>query len=159
MMKPRKKEKLVKILKPIEEDVFNLLDMFEFYLMERRLEKPIEILADSIRDMRIIVQRILMEYFLETKKKDEDKFIKALAAVLAKRSMRIPYDSRADKKYIDYCVGEMITAFEWAAEIKKEYPNNPDIQRILAVDIPVLRPFDYGLRAKIRLVPPPRKKR
>jgi hypothetical protein len=53
-MKNPKKEKLPKILEPVENDVYNLLEMFEFYLDERHLNKPIEILADSVRDLRII---------------------------------------------------------------------------------------------------------
>lgn len=158
-MKIHKKEKLPKILEPVDEQVYNLLEMFEFYLDERHLRKPIEILADSVRDLRIIVQQMLMEHFIDLSKADGERFIKALAAILAKRSRRVPQESKEDRRYINYSIGEIITAFEWAEEIKKEFPDDPSTQKILAMDIPVLRPFDYGLRTKIRLVGAPRKKK
>ncbi len=154
--KERVKNKLPKILEPVHEEVFNLLDMFEFYLDERAFNKPIEILADSVRDLRIIVQQLLLEHFLRLGGAEAERFIKALAVVLAKRSAKVPVENREDKKYMQYCIGEVLTAFEWAQEIKKEYPDDPSTQRILALDIPVLRPFDYGLKSKIRLVKSPR---
>ena len=157
-MKQRQKEKLAKILEPVGEEVYNLLEMFEYFLMERALGKPIEVLADSVRDLRIIIQQLLLERYLYLPFKDTERFMKALAAVLAKRATRVPLEGREDKKYIDYCIGEIITCFEWAQEIKKEFPEDEVTQRILALDIPVLRPFDYGLRSKIHLVKPPKRK-
>lgn len=154
-----KRERLLKVLGPVEEEVYNLLDMFEFFLVERQLRKPIEVLADSVRDLRIIIQQILMEHFQFIPFKDAEPFMKALAQALAKRSAHIPTDGSGDRKYVDYCIGEIITAFEWAAEIKREFPDDEISQKILSLDIPVLRPFDYGLRSKIRLVRAPKKKR
>jgi hypothetical protein len=157
-MKTKKKEKLLKALHPVEEEVFNLLEMFEFFLDERQLGKPIEMLADSVRDLRIIIQQLLFEYFLGLSKSKEEAFIVGLAKALAKRSERIPVENKEDKRYVKYCISEVLTSFEWAVEIKKEFPEDQSTQRILAMDIPVLRPFDYGLRSKIRLVAAPKKK-
>lgn len=157
-MKSRGKEKIPKILQPVRDEVLNLLDMFEYFLGERQLGKPIEVLADSVRDLRILIQQLLLEHFLVIPKAKEEKFIKAMATALAKRSNRVPLETKQDKKYVDYCVGELITPFEWAEEIKREFPDDYPTQRILALDIPMLRPFDYGLRSKIRLVQPPKRK-
>jgi len=88
-----------------------------------------------------------------------DKFATKLAVVLAKRADSIPAQSREDRKYAKYCIGEIITVFEWSVEIKRQFPRDAEAQRILALDIPVLRPFDYGLRTKIRLVKPPKRRR
>lgn len=158
-MKQRKREKLPKILKPVDEEIYNLLEMFEFYLMERRLGKPIEILADSVRDLRIIIHQILLEHFLSLAPARMDRFMKSLATALAKRSTRIPAENRADKRYVDYFIGEILVSFEWAQEIKREFTHDEISQRILALDIPVLRPFDYGLRSKIRLVAAPKRRK
>lgn len=155
----RSKEKLPKILGQESSGIYNLLDMFEFFLVERQLGKPIDDLAEAVRDLRIIIQRLLMEYVMKLTPAKADKFAATLAVVLAKRAAGIPAQSREDKKYTKYCIGEVITAFEWSVEIKREFPRDAEAQRILALDIPVLRPFDYGLRTKIRLVKPPKRKR
>jgi len=157
-MNPQK-EKLPKILGQEASGVYNLLDMFEFFLVERQLGKPIDDLAEAVRDLRIIIQRLLLEYVMKLTPAKAEKFASTLAVVLAKRSDSIPAQSREDKKYAKYCIGEIITAFEWSVEIKREFPRDAEAQRILALDIPVLRPFDYGLRKKIRLVKPPKRKR
>ncbi len=158
MRKP-KREKLPKVLQDVGDGVHNLLEMFEFYLMERRLSKPIEVLSDSVRDLRIIIQQILLEHFLSLSPYQGERFIGTLATALAKRSTRVPAGGRGERKYANYVIGEILVSFEWAAEIKKEFPDDELRQRILALDIPVLRPFDYGLRSMIRLVKPPKKKR
>ena len=154
-----KREKLLKILSQEASGIYNLLDMFEFFLMERQLAKPIDDLAEAVRDLRIIIQRLLLEYVVALTTAKTDRFAAALATALAKRAATIPGQSAEDKKYAKYCISEIITAFEWAVEIKKQFPRDPEAQRILALDIPVLRPFDYGLRTKIRLVRPPKRKR
>ena len=154
-----KREKLPKILSQDASGIYNLLDMFEFFIVERQLAKPIDDLAEAVRDLRIIIQRLLLEYVMSLTAAKTDRFAAALAVVLAKRAAAIPAQSAEDKKYAKYCIGEIITAFEWAVEIKKQFPRDPEAQRILALDIPVLRPFDYGLRTKIRLVRPPKRKR
>lgn len=154
-----KREKLPKILSQEAAGIYNLLDMFEFFLVERQLGKPIDDLAEAVRDLRIIIQRLLLEYVMQLTTGKTDRFAQALAAALAKRVATIPGQKAEDKKYAKYCIGEIITAFEWAVEIKKQFPRDAEAQRILALDIPVLRPFDYGLRTKIRLVKAPRRKR
>ena len=144
---------------PINGEVKNLLEMFEFYLTERQLGKSIGVLGDAVRDLRIIVQRILTEHFLKLAPDDEGRFCSTLATLLAERCTRLPSVTEADRKYFDYLIGEILTCFEWAQEIKSECPDDPATQKILAIDIPLLRPFDYGIRSKIKMVRPPKKKK
>lgn len=143
---------------PMENGVKNLLDMFEFYLTERQLGRPIDKLGESVRDLRILIGRILIDYFLRLDAKDEEKFCSALAAMLAERAERVPTEDRADGEHVNYCITEIITSFEYAHEIKENFPDDPVFQKMLALDIPILRPFDYGLKGKLKIIPPQKKK-
>ena len=147
------------ILIPVGKEVGNLLEMFEFYLTERQLEKPIETLGEAVRDMRLILGRILIDHFLGLDAADEAKFCSALASMLADRAAAIPDSTEKDEDYADYCIGEILTCFEYAQEIKVSYPDDPVLQKILALDIPILRPFDYGLKERLKLVKAKKKKR
>lgn len=140
-------------------EVKNLLEMFEFYLTERQLQKPISVLGEAVRDIRIIVQRLLTDHFLKLSAEDESRFCSALATMLAERTTKLPSVSEEDRNYFDYLISEILTCFEWAQEIKSEFPDDPTTQKILLVDIPLLRPFDYGIRSKIHVVAPKRPKR
>jgi hypothetical protein len=142
----------------INGEVKNLLEMFEFYLTERQLQKQISVLSDAVHDLRIIVQRLLIDHFLKLSVEEESRFCSTIATLLAERSTRIPAAGEEDKKYFDYVIGEILTCFEWAQEIKSEFPDDLQTQKILALDIPLLRPFDYGIRSKIRMIKPPKKK-
>lgn len=142
----------------INTEIKNLLEMFEFYLMERQLGKPVDVLAAAVRDLRIIIQRLLIDYFIELSPEEESRFCSALASLLAGRTTMIPKTTKDDKNYFDYCIGEILTCFQWAQEIKSEFPQDAAIQKTLLLDIPILRPFDYGVRSKIRVVKPVRRK-
>lgn len=145
-------------LRPVETEVRNLLEMFEFFLTERQLGKPIEALGESVKDMRLIIGRILVDHFLKLAPSAEEKFCQALASMLADRAAELPVEKAEDRDYSDYCIGEILTTFEYAQEIKGAYPDDPVFQKILALDIPILRPFDYGLRGKLKLVHARKKK-
>ena len=139
------------VLKPAKKDIENLLEMFEFFLTERQLDKSIEALGESVRDMRLIIGRLLVDHFLPLNAKTESKFCSALASMLADRAAALPSEVD-DQEYIDYCIAEILTAFEYAEEIKLAYQDDPVLQKMLAMDIPVLRPFDYGIRGRMKLV-------
>ena len=140
-------------LRPARKEVLNLLDMFEFFLTERQLGRPIEVLGESVHDMRLIIGRLLADYFLGLAAEEEERFCSALALMLADRCQAVPMEGDdEDQKYCDYCIAEILTCFEQAQEIKAAYPDDPVFQKILALDIPILRPFDYGLRGRLKLV-------
>ncbi len=146
-------------MRSAKKDMQALLEMFEFFLTERQLGKPIETLGESVRDMRIIIGRLLVDHFLRLEREEEERFCSALASMLADRAAELPVEEEVDQEYCDYCVGEILTAFEYAQEIKGAYPSDSVMQKILALDIPILRPFDYGMRGKMKLVPAEAKKR
>ena len=143
----------------INGELKNLLEMFEYYLTQRQLRKSITVLGEAIRDLRIIIQRLLTEHFLQLDEEEEAQFCSSLAALLAERSTKLPAVSEADRKYFNYLMSEILTCFEWAQEIKAEFPDDRAIQKLLAIDIPLLRPFDYGLRSKIHVVSPKRRRK
>lgn len=135
-------------------EIKNLLDIFEFYLTERALGRPIDSLGESIRDMRHILERLLIDHFMKLPSKEEEKFLKTLATLLADRSTNVPAEEKGDEEYIDYCIGEILTVFETAGDIKERYSSDSILQKMLALDIPILRPFDYGTRNNLKLVKP-----
>jgi hypothetical protein len=158
-MKKEKELEMDSTLLAVEDEVRNLLDMFEFFLTERRLGKPIDDLSDTVKDMRLIIGRLLIDHFMNLVDEDEANFCSALASMLADRSLTIPIENEGDNDYYDYCIGEILTAFEFAQEIKEAYPNDHVLQKILALDVPILRPFDYGLRNKLKVVPRDKKRK
>ncbi len=139
-------------LKPVQSEVKNLLTMFDFFLTQRQLGKPIETLNEAVRDMRLIVGRLLVDHFLSLNLEDGDNFCKALATMLVDRCDQLPEEKDTEEDYCNYCVGEILTVFEYALEIKKEFPDDPILQKMLALDIPILRPFDYGLRGTFKVI-------
>lgn len=154
-----KKSKIAQPLLPVEEETRHLLDMFEFYLTERHLSKPIDNLGEAVRDMRIIIGRILVDHFLGLCVEEEEKFCSALADMLADRASDLPIEGGIEEEYLDYCIGEMLTAFEYAQEIKRTFSDDSVLQKILALDIPILRPFDYGLQGKLKVIPTEKRKK
>jgi len=158
MKKTRPEKKIKAPLRPVESEVRNLLDMFEFFLTERQLSKPIDALGESVKDMRIIVGRLLVDHFLSLTPAAETRFCASLADMLADRAAELPADREEDRNYNAYCIGEILTTFEYAQEIKSAYPGDPILQKMLALDIPIMRPFDYGLRGKLKLVPGKKKR-
>lgn len=145
-------------LKLVENEIKNLLEMFEFFLAERHLGKPIDALGESVKDMRLIIGRLLIDHFLKLTPTRGEKFCKTLAEMLTDRTQTLPLERSEDREYYSYCISEILTAFEYAEEIKTAYPGDPVLQKILALDIPILRPFDYGLRGKLKLIPTKKKR-
>ncbi len=137
---------------PVKSEVKNLLTMFDFFLTQRQLGKSIEVLGEAVRDMRLIIGRLLIDHFLGLPLDDGDNFCKALATMLADRCELLPEEKQVEQEYCQYCVSEVLTVFEYAMEIKKEFADDPIFQKMLALDIPILRPFDYGLRGTLKVV-------
>lgn len=151
-MKKKPDKKVNAALIPVEEDVNNLLNMFEFFLTERQFGQSVEALGETVKDMRIIIGRILVDHFMNLDAKEEGKFCTALAGALATRAANLPCENKNDEAYEDYLVGEILTSFEYAQGVKEDYQQDHVLQKILALDIPILRPFDYGLRGRLKVV-------
>jgi|GEM_PF-1602960 len=146
-------------LVPVRSEVKNLITMFEFYVSQRAKGKPIETLAESVRDMRLIIGRLLIDHFLGLSNEEGQKFTAALAEMLADCCEVLPDLKRQDEDYYNYCIEEILTPFEYAKEIKSEFADDPVLTKMLALDIPILRPFDYGLRGSFKVLRPRKKHR
>jgi hypothetical protein len=140
-------------------DILHLLTMFGFFLEQRELGKPIEVLSEAVRDLRLISGRLLLDHFMRLDAARSQQFCKGLATLLADRCDALPSSKASDKAYGAYCVGEILTCFQYAREIKQRFAGDPVMQKMLAVDIPILRPFDYGLRGRLRVVTPQKRYR
>lgn len=136
----------------VEEDVRHLLEIFEFYLSERHLGRPVSILQSIVQDMRILLGRLLTEYFLQLTEEREAHFCAILTTLLSERAELLPWMNEKERDYIDYVLAELLMPFEWAQEVKAECPHDKLLQRLIAVDIPLLDSFEFRLRDKIRLV-------
>ena len=146
-------------LRPVKEEVKNLITMFDFYMAQRELGKQIEILAESVRDMRIILGRLMMDHFMGLDEEESERFAKALAEMLADSCAQIEAKDETDEEYCRYCIEEMLTPFEYAREIKREFADDAVMQKMLVLDIPILRPFDYGMRGSLKVIEAQKKKR
>ena len=133
-------------------EVANLLEMFSFFLSRRELGKPIDVLAESVRDLRLLLGRLLLDHFMPLPAAKGESFCRALAAVLADRCAMIPKGESADEAYCRSCVGAILACFRYAQELKRRFAGDTVMQKMLALDIPILRPFDYGLQGRLKVL-------
>jgi len=154
----KKSDDMAVALRPVKAEVKNLLTMFDFYMAQRQLGKSIDTLAESVRDMRIILGRLVIDHFMGLAEGEGEPFTKALAEMLADSCAQIEAKDEGDDDYCSYCIEEMLTPFEYALEIKREFSDDPVMQKMLALDIPILRPFDYGLRGNLKVIEAQKKK-
>lgn len=126
-----------------------ILNLFNRYLEDRLNDEPIQILNEHIREMRISLQHAVTHVFLPLPIDKAREFRRAMADRLTtlcdeKRGR----SSSGELQHQGYAVRQIMSCFEWAEQIKEEVPDDPITQQVLAVDIPILRPFDYGLGKK-----------
>lgn len=144
---------------PIQKEISQLTDLVRHYLQSRLQSAAIEVLNQTIRDLRIQLQQVVTNYFLHLPLPQARAFRSTLTDQLMGVVHELqPQCTKGDEDHHYYCVREVVACFEWAEQIKEEIPEDPLTQKILAIDIPILRPFDYGLK-KGRVVQRPLKKR
>ncbi|MBI4211360.1 MAG: hypothetical protein HY540_01860 [Deltaproteobacteria bacterium] len=137
---------------PIDHEVKQLLDAFEKYLSIRNEGHPVCMLQNAICGMRGILGRIVSDYFLRLPEDREPDFCATLATLLGERAVHCIEKHPDDADYVEYTIGEMLMAFEYAQELKMRFRGDTILQRLLVADIPLLESFDFGLREKLRLV-------
>lgn len=123
--------------------------LFDRYLEDRLNGEPIQLLNENIREMRIAIQHAVTHVFLPLPIDKAREFRRAMADRLTtlcdgKRGR----SSSGELQHQGYVVRQILSCFEWAEQIKEEVPDDSITQQVLAVDIPILRPFDYGLGKK-----------
>jgi len=130
---------------PIHQDISQIVGLVKRYFQDKLNNEPISALNLVIHDLRIIMQRVVTDYYLQLSLAEEKRFRGALADQLVSAIGQVYVGKESQhKEHRQYCVNEILACFEWAEQIKEEVPDDPVTQKILAVDIPILRPFDYG---------------
>ena len=116
--------------------------------LESRLEgAPISVLNELVREMRVQLQNVMTEYFLPLPLEKAHSFRVALEDHLSSLAGELNGHAKCgqeDEAHHSYCTREVLSCFMWAEQIKAEVPDDLVTQKVLAVDIPILRPFDYG---------------
>lgn len=133
---------------PIHHEMGRMVDEVRCYLKARLERQAISALNESIRNLRIVVQQLLTDHFLALPLPKAKEFRFALADQLSSVCSELRNHDGCqpeDEEHHRYCIREVLVCFEWAEQIKEEVPDDPITQKILAVDIPILRPFDYGV--------------
>lgn len=116
----------------------------ENYFMERHRKEPMHELSGLVRDVRILIQQILIDTFLPLSLDQAKDFRGILTDQLHGLCGSLRDSVPSDEKHHLYCVQGIISCFKTAEKIKEEIPDDFYTQRILIMDIPILRPFDYG---------------
>lgn len=135
------------------QEVLRFHETFELFITQRKLSKPVTELHQTLHEMRMQLINIITRNFLTIPPSDEANFCRAFADSLACVCKEFP-QTEDDKDYYDYCIAEILLCFEWVQQIKQECTGDLITQKVLLQDLPILRPFDYGLRSHIKLLSP-----
>ncbi len=129
---------------PIQQDIAQIVGLVRRYFQDRLTHESIASLSLVIHDLRIVLQRVLIDYYLHLPLDEERRFRGALSDQLIGGINQV-YAGRdsEDREHRQYCLQEILACFEWAEQIKNEVPDDSVTQKILAIDIPILRPFRY----------------
>lgn len=126
------------------------------YLESRLNGTPVSILNGLVREMRVQLHKVLTEHFLALTLEKAREFRVALHDHLSSLMGEMNGHRKCSQQDIDhhsYCTQEILACFIWAEQIKAEVPEDLVTQRVLAVDIPILRPFDYGRKGHKSIKP------
>lgn len=140
----------------MQQEIVKVVAKVHDYWQARLDGQDVAVLSEIIRELRILLQAVLTDSFLSLPLPRAKEFRFALQDHLSNACNTL--GSRCSKTDMDhhfYCMQEVLTCFEWAEQIKSEIPDDLLTQRVLAVDIPILRPFHYGL-AKTKPIKRPR---
>lgn len=136
---------------PVPQDTTRFLETFELFITQRKLNKPVIELQRTLHEMRMLLLSIIAKHFLTIPAEEEPLFCRQFADQLATVCKEFPQDD-ADRDYYDYCISEILLCFEWIQQIKQECAGDLITQKVLMQDLPILRPFDYGLRSQMHIV-------
>lgn len=134
---------------PVHQDIAKIVGFVRSYFLGRLKQEPIQFLNQIIHDLRVSLQTIITDHFMQLSLAEQREFRGFLSDQLS--SVFAECYGKHDHKdgwHPQYCIKEIMVCFEWAEQIKVEIPDDPITQKILAVDIPILRPFDYGFGPK-----------
>ncbi len=136
---------------PLPQEITRFLETFELFITQRKLTKPVTELHQTLHELRMQLIGIITKNFLTIPAEDEANFCRDLADKLTQVCKEFPQDEQ-DRDYYDYCIAEILLCFEWVQQIKQECTGDLITQKVMLQDLPILRPFDYGLRGQMKLV-------
>lgn len=134
---------------PKQQEMQRVIVSVRRYLESRLDGAPVSVLNELVRELRIQLHKVMTEHFLPLPLEKARAFRVALHDHLSSLAGELNGHSKCgkeDETHHAYCTREILSCFIWAEQIKEEVPEDLVIQRVLAVDIPILRPFDYGIK-------------
>ncbi|MDO8527690.1 MAG: hypothetical protein Q7T03_08395 [Deltaproteobacteria bacterium] len=133
----------------IQHEMLQVIDLLRHYFKRRLQKESIQNLNLVVHDLRILLHKVIIDHFLHLSLVDAKQFRLGLADQLNNVCGELYGGcSVEDEDHHRYCIREVMACFEWAEQIKEEIPDDLVTQKILAVDIPILRPFDYSSGTK-----------
>lgn len=130
---------------PIQAEMLKVVAKVRDYWQARLEGENISALNETIRELRILLQVILTDSFLSLPLPKAKEFRLALGDQLGSLCKELsPRCASSELNHHHYCTQEILACFEWAEQIKEEIPDDVLTQRVLVIDIPILRPFHYG---------------
>ncbi|PIR21304.1 MAG: hypothetical protein COV45_00735 [Deltaproteobacteria bacterium CG11_big_fil_rev_8_21_14_0_20_47_16] len=133
------------------QEMTRFLESFELFITQRKLKKPVTELHQTLHELRMQLINIISRNFLTIPSTDEGNFCRMFADGLATVCQEFP-QTEEDQDYYDYCIAEILLCFEWVQQIKQECAGDLITQKVMLQDLPILRPFDYGLRGQMKLL-------
>jgi hypothetical protein len=126
-------------------NLHNLFDAVSLLLTQYRLHVALLDRQRTIRQVRSLIAAAIHD-FLESAPKDLRALRETISAGLAKQEKSASRQDAMHEEYIKYCLREIALAFELADQIYSEFRHKPEVAKTLISDLPILRPFDYGIR-------------
>lgn len=141
---------------PIQAEMLKVVAKVRDYWQSRLDGEDISVWNETIRELRVLLQVILTDSFLSLPLPKAREFRFALGDHLISACNELSqHCAKSESNHHHYCMQEILACFEWAEQIKVEIPDDLLTQRVLVVDIPILRPFHYGF-GKARPIKRPR---
>lgn len=122
-----------------------LIDAVALLLTQVRMGEGLGLLQRTVKDIRCRLGKLLHDSVSANSVEHLAAIEKVLADRLAEcRKLSVHSPSEELNEHIDYCLREIMVCFELARQICAEH-NEVETRQQLLDDIPILRPFDYGL--------------
>ena len=139
---------------PAHHEMLKVTVLVGRYFDHRLQKQPLQVLNVLVHDLRILLHQMILDHFLPLPLEQAREFRSALVDRLmgVYGQYQPKYNRVEDKEHCHYLIKQIILSFELAEQIMEEIPHDPITQRILAVDIPILRPFDYGIGVASKVV-------
>ena len=133
-----------------EADLARLGDLISYLLVQRRLGKPVVALHRILGDVRHLILRMTATYYTPLPRDQESWFIQEIIDYLSDLREDIICEG-FEEDYSDYCIREIISAFECTAQLKYGLRRGPSRTSHFEKKN-LLESFDLNLRPHMRLV-------